>query len=100
MATFGVTASVAHFVSVEMIEGLISRFRMRTGVAVMRIEAIINVAVEVVRTVEPGAGTDEYTTAEPLGPVIPVRGAIVGRVVVVAIRARRFGADVDRDLRG
>src|ERR1700727_609681 len=100
MATFGVTASVAHFISVEMIKGLLAVFRIWTSVAMLRIEAVFNVTVEVVRTVEPRAGSDEYATAEPLGPVVPVRSAVVWRVVVVAIRARRFGADVYRDLRG
>jgi hypothetical protein len=100
MATFSVTASVAHFISVEMIKGLLATFRMWTRVAMLRIEAVVNVTMEVVRTVEPRAGSDEYATAEPLGPVVPVRSAVVWRVVVVAIRSRRFGADVDRDLRG
>src|ERR1700757_4975603 len=100
MATLGVPASIAHFVSVEMIKGLLTTFRMWTSVAMLRIEAVVNVTVEVVRTVEPRAGSDEYASAEPLGPVVPVRGAVVWRIVVVAIRARRFGADVDRDLRG
>ena len=100
MATLGVPASITHFVSVEMVERLVPAFRMWTRVAVLRIETVINVTMEVVRTVEPRAGSDEYATAEPLGPVVPVRSAVVWRVVVVAIRARGFGANVDRDLRG
>jgi hypothetical protein len=100
VATFGVPASITHFVSVEMVERLVSAFRMWTGVALMKIETVINVTMEVVRTVEPRAGSDEYATTEPLGPVVSVRSAVLWRVVVVAIRARRFGADVDRYLRG
>ena len=46
MATFGVTASVAHFVSVEMTKGLLATFRMWTSVAMLRIEAVVNVTVE------------------------------------------------------
>ena len=57
MATFGVTASVAHFISVEMIKGLLAVFRIWTSVAMLRIEAVVNVTVEVVRTVEPRAGS-------------------------------------------
>jgi hypothetical protein len=95
-----VAASIPLFVPVEMIEGLISTFRMRTSIAVMRVEAIINVAVEVMPTMEPGAGSDEHAAVEPLGPVVTVRSAVVWREVVVAIRARRCWSDIDRDLRG
>ena len=84
----------------EVAERVLSAIRQRASVAVMGIKAVIDVAVEAVRTMEPGASSDEYATAEPLGPVVPVRSAVVWRVVVVAIRARGFGANVDRDLRG
>jgi hypothetical protein len=95
-----VAASVTHLVSVEVIEGLVSTLRMWTRVAVMWIEAVIDVAVEVARTVEPGAGSDEHTAGEPLGPIVPVRGAIVWGDVVVAIRTNWFCSDIDRDLSG
>ena len=67
-STAGVAAPIPHLVSVEMIEGLVSAFRMWTSLAVMRIEAVINVAVEVVRTVEPRASSDEDAARKPLGP--------------------------------
>jgi len=95
-----VAASVTHLVSVEVIEGLVCTLRMWTSVAVMWIEAVIDVAVEVARTVEPRAGSDEPTAGEPLGPIVPVRGAIVWGDVVVAIRTNWFCSDIDRDLGG
>jgi hypothetical protein len=48
MATLCMAASITHLVSVDVIEGLVSAFRMWTNVAVMRIEAVINMAVEIV----------------------------------------------------
>jgi len=95
-----VAASITHFVSVEVIKGLVSTVRMWTNIAVMRIEAVINVAVEVAGAAEPRAGSDEHAAAEPLGPVIPVWRAVVRGEVVVAIRANRFCSDIDRDLSG
>jgi len=80
-----VAPPITHLVAVEVIEGLVSTLRMRTGIAVIWIEAVIDVAVEVARTVEPRAGSDEHTAGEPLGPIVPVRGAIVWGDVVVAI---------------
>jgi hypothetical protein len=93
-----VAASITHLVSVEVIKGLVSTVRMWTSVAVMWIEAVINVAVEVVGAVEPRAGSDEYAAVEPLGPVVPVWGAVVWSDIVVAIWANRFWSDIDRDL--
>src|SRR5260370_31783224 len=83
-----VAASITHFVSVEVIEGLISTRRMWTLVAAMWIEAVINVAAEVVGAVEPRAGSDEHAVVEPLGPVVPVWGAVVRRGVVETIQAK------------
>jgi hypothetical protein len=93
-----VAASIPHLVSVEVIEGLVSTLRMWTNVAVMWIEAVINVAVEVVGAVEPRAGSDEHTAGEPLGPIVSVWGAVVWGRVVVAIRAHRLCSDIDGDL--
>ncbi len=64
-----VAAPITHLISVEVIEGLVSDL---DHVAVMWIEAVINVTVEVVGAVEPGAGSDEDTAGEPLGPVVPI----------------------------
>jgi hypothetical protein len=93
-----VAAPVTHLVSVEVIEGLVSSSRKWTTVAMMWIEAVINVAVEVVGAVEPGAGSDEDASGEPLGPVVPVWSAAVRGVVEVAIRASRRCSDIDGDL--
>src|ERR1700739_4424335 len=93
-----VAAPITHLISVEMIKGLVSTFRVWTNVAVMRIETVINVALEVVRTVEPRTGSEEHPTAEPLGPVGPVWGAVVWGGIVVPIRAIRCCSDIDGDL--
>jgi len=83
---------------VEVIKGLVSTFRMWTSVAVMRIETVINVALEVVGAVEPRTGSDEHATAEPLGSVVTVWGAVVWGEIVVAIRAIRCCSDINGDL--
>src|SRR5882762_5921885 len=99
VASVCVAAPITHLASVEVIKGLVSTFRMWTSVAVMRIETVINVAVEVVGAVEPRADSDEHAAVKPLGPVVPVWRAAVWSVIVVAIRATRFCSDIDRDLR-
>jgi hypothetical protein len=47
------TAATTHFVAVEVIKSLVSTSRKWTTVAVMRIEAAINIAVEAGGAVEP-----------------------------------------------
>src|SRR5712664_592003 len=99
LASACVAAPITHLVSVEVIKGFVSTVRMWTNVAVMWIETVINVAVEVVGAVEPRGDSDEHAAAEPLGPVVPVWRAAVWSEIVVAIRANRFCSDIDRDLR-
>ena len=98
VASARVAAPITHLVSAEVIKGLVTTVRVWTSVAVMRIETVINVALEVVGAVEPRAGSDEQATAEPLGPVVPVWGAGVWGGIVVAIRAIRCCSDIDGDL--
>jgi len=93
-----VTPSIPHLVSVKVIEGLVSTFRMWASITVMRIEAVINVAVKVMRTVKPGAGSGEHAAREPLGSIVAVRGAVVRGKVVITIRANWFWSDIDGDL--
>jgi hypothetical protein len=97
---FSVVTSITHLVSVEVIEGRLSTIRMRTNVSVMWIEAVINVAAEVMRATEPRAGSDEHAAGEPLGTVVPIWGAVVWGGVVVAIRASGLCSDIDGDLSG
>src|ERR1700682_1316038 len=93
-----VAASITHFVSVKMIEGLFSTLWMWTSIAVIWIEAVINMAAELVGAVEPRAGSYEHATGEPLRPVVPIWGAAIWGDVVKAIRANRLGSDIDGDL--
>jgi hypothetical protein len=99
-STARVASSITHLISVEVIKGLISTRRMWTDITVMWIEVIINVSAEVVGSVEPRAGTDEYTAVEPLGTVVPIWGAAIRSVVVEAIWANRLWSDIDGHLGG
>ena len=99
-SAFSVAASITHLVSVKVIEGPLSTLRLWTNVAVLWIEAVINVAAEVVGAVEPRAGSDEHAAVKPLGTVVPIWGAVVWGGVVVAIRASGLCSDIDGDLSG
>jgi len=69
-----------------------------TVIAKARIERTVDVAVEG-RTVVVTACADEASANKPLRTVVAVRGAVVGAVSVVAIRAGRTrDTDADGDL--
>jgi hypothetical protein len=90
-------APITHLVPVEVIEGPVTMLRNWTVIAVMWIEAVVHVAVEVVGAMEPRAGSDKDTAGEPLRPIVPVRGAAIRGVVEVTVRASRRHSDIDGD---
>jgi hypothetical protein len=79
-------------------EGLVSMFGKWTMIAAVWIKSVINIAVEVVGAMEPGTGSDEDASREPLRSVISVWSAVVWGKVEIAIRANRRWSDIDGDL--
>jgi hypothetical protein len=100
-----VVASVAYMalpitrlVCVEVVVRLFPARRHGSGITVMRVVAVVYVAIEAVMTVEPRAGADEYPVTVPIWPVISVDGTVVRSVVVISVGASRLNTDVDTDL--
>lgn len=93
-----VTLTIATFVAVEVIEGLLATFGVGAGVTATRIVAIVNMAVEAAATVVPGASADEETAGEPVGAVVTIGSAVIRGVVVVPVGTGRLRSDVDGDL--
>lgn len=85
-------------IAVEVIVRLISASRHGAFVTVTRVIAVIDMAGEVRRAVEPGAGTDKQAANKPIGPVVAVRRAVVWGVGEVAIGADGRHSNVDGDL--
>ena len=88
-----VALSVTSFVSLEMVEWLRPALGHRAVVAIMGIIAVVDVTVEAMRAVKPGAGSDEDSAAEPIRPVVAVGRAVVGGVVVVPVGTNRSCPD-------
>jgi len=89
--------AVPRLVGVEVIEGLSAALGPWPTVSMPRVEAVVDVAIEVRRAMKPRAGSDEYSVGEPIGPIVAVRRAIIGRVVEVTVRAHRSWPEVDPD---
>ena len=99
IAAEGMSPSIAHFIPVKvsmiaMEVPAIPAARVIAAVSVMRIEAIVYMAVEIVGAAVPGAGSDEDAVVEPLRSVVAVRSATIRRVVVIPIGTSRFRSDV------
>lgn len=73
---------------------------VRPVIPVPKIEAMIHVAMEALGAVEPGSGTDEYASAEPLGAVVAIGRTVIGRNFVIPVGAlgRRPDIHTHRDL--
>jgi hypothetical protein len=95
-----VASAIARFIRVEVRECVLATCGNRPVISIVRIPAIIYVAIKAARTMEPRSGADEQTVYEPVWPVIAIRGAIVRRVIEVPIRAnwRRAEIYADADL--
>ena len=95
------TMYIVHGLTVE----LCAVFRRRCAarghspvVALAIVEMMIDVAVEMIRPVIPGASADEDPAAEPLGPIIAIRSAVVRRSLVIPVGANRRYSNADSNL--
>jgi hypothetical protein len=97
-------ASVAHIaspiprlVSLEVVEALRPALRHRSNVTVMRIIAVVDMAVKAARAVKPGASSKKHPVNKPIGPIIAVRSAVIWGIVEVPVRAYGSHSDVHSD---
>jgi hypothetical protein len=93
-----VTLPIARLVCVEVVERRLSAARQRSNVTVMRIIAVVDVAVEAVRAVKPGASANKHPASEPIGPIVAVGSTVVWSIVEVPIGAHGGHSNVDGNL--
>ena len=93
-----IAATVSRLISLEVVEALGSTRRQRSHISVTRIEAVVDMAEEAVRTVEPRASSDKHSAHKPIGPIVAVGSAVVGGVVEISVGTHGSDADLDRNL--
>ncbi len=95
-----VTSAITRLISLEVVEGFRSTLRQWSVVAVMGIEAIVDMAVKAMRAMEPRTGSNKHPANKPIGPVITVRSTVIRGIVEVTVRAHGSRPDVyaDRNL--
>jgi hypothetical protein len=89
---------IPRFVPLEVVERPRATIGQRASVTTSWIIAVVDVTVEAVRPMEPGAGSDEQTSNEPIRPIVAVGSTVIGCEIEVPVRAHRCNPNVDRDL--
>jgi hypothetical protein len=92
LTVFGrlVAAEVMHRLAVKLCAALRRMFSPRRHwpvIAFAVIEMMIDVPVEMLRPVKPRTRADEYAAREPIRAIVAVRRAVIGRNLIVPIRA-------------
>jgi hypothetical protein len=87
--------AIARFVSLEVVEPLRSTPRQRSSVAIVRVIAVVDVAVKAARAVVPGTGSEKDSADKPVGTIVAVGRTVVGRVVEVAVGASGLRPDTN-----
>jgi hypothetical protein len=97
-----VPATVAHFVpakvGVTMSYGVFSALRNMPVVAAVYVVAVVYVTMEAAWSMKPWPCADEDPAAKPLRPIVAIRCAGIGRVIIISVGAYRRRADLHRDL--
>jgi hypothetical protein len=99
------TAAVAHFIAVKVLAidtspglGFFTDPRHVSSVAVIRMEMVVDVSVEVFVSVKPRADADEYAVVKPFRTVIAGWRTSIRSNVIVTIRALGRYPDPDAHL--
>jgi hypothetical protein len=100
-----VATSIPHFVSFEMCTAdafcrlrFLATLRQLAFITVLRMEAVIDVALKFTSAMKPRASANEDVPVEPLWTVVACWGAVVRSDIVVTIRTFRSYSNVDADL--
>lgn len=83
-----------------MFDGCLSARGKTSVVAMAIVEMMIDMPIEMFRSVEPRTSADEYAAREPFRTVIAIRSAVVRRDFVVPVRTYGWCSNLDSNLRG
>jgi hypothetical protein len=92
-----VASSIPRLVSLEVVEALRPPLRHRSSVTVMRIIAVVDMAVKAVRAVKPGASSKKHPANKPIGAIVAVGSTVIRGIIEVPVRTHGGHADVYAD---
>ena len=91
-------SAISRFVGVEVIKRRFAAARERSVVTVLRVKAIINVAVKTTTTMEPRTRANENPARKPIWSIVPIWSTGVRRVIKVPVGTNGRSSDADRNL--
>jgi hypothetical protein len=94
-----VALPIARLVAVKVVELRLPATWQGPTVTVMRVKAVVNVAIKAVRAMKPGASSKEHAADKPIGPIVAIGRTVIRLIVEVAIRAHGSRSDFDSNLR-
>jgi len=93
-----VSVPIVRFIRLEVVELLRTPSRNRPVIPMVRVIPVVDVPMETLRPMEPRPSPDKQTTRKPIRPIVPIRRAIIRRIVKVPIRTSRCNSDPDNNL--
>jgi hypothetical protein len=89
-----VASPISRLVCLKVVEGLGAARRERPNVTVMRIKAVVDMAVKASRAVKPRACSKKHPTNKPIRPVVAVRSTVIWGIVEVSVRTHGSRSDI------
>ena len=92
-----IASPIPRLVSLEVVEALRPALGHRSSVTVMRIIAVVDMAVKAARAAKPGASSKKHPANKPIGPIVAVRSTVIWGVVEVPVGTHGGYPDVYAD---
>ena len=89
---------IMRLIRLEVVELLRTPSRNRPVIPMARVIPVVDMPMEPIMPMEPRPGPDKQTTRKPIRPIVPIRRAIIRRIVEVPIRTIRRNSDPDNNL--
>jgi hypothetical protein len=92
-----VASSIPRLICMEVVEALRPALRHRSRVTVVRIKAVVNMAIKAVRAMKPGTSSKKHAANKPIRTIIAVRSTVIWGIVEIPVRAHGCRSDVYAD---
>ena len=92
-----VTSPITRLICMEVVEALRPALGDRSSVSVVRVKAVVNMAVKAVRAMKPGTSSKKHPANKPIGTIIAVRSTVIWGVVEIPVGAHGSQSDVYAD---
>ena len=90
-----IASPIAGFVGVEVVELAFAASGQRPDITMMRVKAVVDVAVETMRAMEPRACAEKHPPNEPIWSIVAIRRTVIWGVVKVPVRANGRHSNTD-----